>query len=145
MIFRRHPDRGLAAAAKGMTLIELVAAIVVLGLIVPPVLMFFAETTKHSLQFERQTLAYFLAVEKMEMVMADRHAVDRGYDYLSPANYPSETLSNGFVRTVGFQEVSPGDLSAGQSGSGYLKITVTVTYRNPDGNFNLYSLVCDLS
>ena len=128
-----------------MTVLELVAAIVILGIAVTPVLTYFFETCKKSVLPERHTKAYFLAIEKMEEIIADRHSSLRGYSYLDTANYPDESLSGGYSRSVTFTEVSSTDLSTEQSGSGYKKISVTVSYSPPAGSYTLSYVVCDLS
>ncbi len=128
-----------------MTILELVAAIVLLGITVPPVLHFFAESLQKSLRPERQTQASFLAAEKMEEIVADRHSTDRGYEYLKNAHYPEEELENGFSRTVSCTEVSSSDLSTSDDGSGYLKVVVTVQPGDETGGAQLTHLFCDLS
>lgn len=132
---------------RGFTIIELVVAIVVLGIAVPPLLAFFAQTGEASVRSERETTAYFLAMEKIEEVVADRHASGRGYAYLDAANYPSENPVSGFAsyqRSVAFEEVDPSDLETAQSGSGYMKATVTVSYSGPSGSYALSCVFCNL-
>jgi Tfp pilus assembly protein PilV len=131
--------------AAGFSILEAVAAIVLLGIAVPPILSFLLEGARGGIFPERQTISYFLAMERMEEIIADRHSSSRGYSYLIPAHYPDESLTDGYVRMVAFSEVSPADLATPQSGSGYLKITVTVTHAAPAGSYRLTSIVCNLS
>jgi prepilin-type N-terminal cleavage/methylation domain-containing protein len=141
------PDSGTHIRGKGagFTLIEVVAAVVLLGIAVPPILAFLAQSGVKGVFPERQTAAYFLAVEKLETIIADRHSPNRGYAYLTTANYPAETLSDGYTRTVAFQEVAPTSLASAQSGSGYLRITVTVSYANPTGSYRISYVVCNIT
>ncbi len=140
----RDAQRHMRDGRAGFTLIEVVAALVVLGIAVPPVLAFLAQSGVKGVFPERQTAAYFLAIEKLETIIADRHSPTRGYAYLTAANYPEEALADGFTRTVAFQEVAPTNLSTVQPGSGYLRITVTVSYSNPAGSYRISYLVCTL-
>jgi hypothetical protein len=142
MDVRRKPMGGRTA---GFSIIEAVAAIVLLGIAVPPILAFLLQGARGGIFPERQTTSYFLAMEKMEEIIADRHSSSRGYSYLTAAHYPDENLADGYVRTVAFSEVSPVDLTAPQTGSGYLKITVTVTHAAPAGSYRISYLVCNLS
>jgi Tfp pilus assembly protein PilV len=130
---------------RGVTLLETVFAVLLLGISVPPILGFFAQGTLSSIAPERQTAAYFLAMERLEEIIADRHSSTRGYSYLAAAHYLAESLSGGFTRTVAFDEVSSADLTTHQAGSGYLLITVNVQYTAPAGSYRLSYLACDRS
>jgi Tfp pilus assembly protein PilV len=140
---RRSPSA--PRRARGATLLEAVFAVLLLGISVPPILGFFRQGTLSSIAPERQTAAYFLAMERMEEIIADRHSSTRGYSYLTAAHYPAESLAGGFTRTAAFNEVSSADLTTHQSGTGYLLITVTVQYSAPAGSYAISSLVCDRS
>lgn len=131
--------------ARGATLLETVFAVLILGISMPPILGFFRQGTLSSIAPERQTAAYFLAMERMEEIIADRHSSTRGFSYLTAAHYPAESLAGGFTRAATFDDVSPADLTTHQSGSGYRLITVTVQYSAPAGSYALASLVCDRS
>ena len=72
--------------------------------------------------------ARWLATEKLEDIIADRHGTNRGYSYLTGANYPNEPSVSGFAnysRTVAFTETEA-DLST--AGSGYMTVDVAVSW-----------------
>ncbi len=72
--------------------------------------------------------ARWLAQEKLEDIIADRNSSTRGYTYVVQSNYPAEpTISGfpGFSRSVSLAETNA-DLTT--PGSGYKKVTVTVTW-----------------
>ena len=72
-------------------------------------------------------------MEKLEDVIADRHSATRGWEYLQSSNYPPERpvpSDPDFSRSVEFDESGP-DLRS--PGEGYVTVTVTVEWVNPDG------------
>lgn len=119
---------------RGLTLVELMASVVVLAVALPPVLSVFAQASKAQVLAELQATSYFLATTKMEEILADRHAATRGFSHLSTSNYPSESPVLGYPgygRSVTFREVDAVDLTTTDIGSGYLEVTVTVSYAGP--------------
>ena len=138
---RRHTARHRA----GFSLPELAGAIVILAIAIPPMTMVFAEVGSHTILSERQTTAYFLAMERLEEIIADRHAPARGFAWLSGANYPDETFAGGFTRRVTFTEVSPDNAETPRTGSGHLRITVTVSYAAPAGSVSLHCVASRFS
>lgn len=95
---RTHP--------RGITLIEAIAAIVVASIALPSMLwaMQGAHVTRGSAYGTR---ARWLAAEKLEDIIADRHSVSRGYSYIVAGNYPFEGNVAGFEnfsRTVTITE-----------------------------------------
>ncbi|MFN9977934.1 MAG: type II secretion system protein, partial [Phycisphaerae bacterium] len=83
--------------AGGFTLIETIAAIVVLAVAIPPIIIGITDAHRRRSApplFER---ARWLAAERLEDVIADRHSSTRGYAYVTNANYPSETSITGFT------------------------------------------------
>ena len=135
-----HPRAG---REPGVTILEALLAVTLLGICVPPVLRFFTQAAADSIAPERQTAAYFLAVEGMEEVLADRHSPGRGYAYLRPDHYPRASLEGGYTRTVELTEVSPEDLQTPRAGSGCLLVTVTVDCASPAVSHRVSCLVCD--
>lgn len=84
--------------------------------------------------------ARWLATEKLEDVIADRHSTTRGYTYLVTGNYPAESpigTDPDFSRIVTFNETEA-DLST--SGSGYMIVTVTVSWTDINGNARSFAV-----
>ena len=83
------------------------AAILVIAIAFPP--LFFALTDAHRSRVEpiQVSKARWLAAEKIEDVLADRHSSTRGYSYVSSGSYPAEnpvTGHAGFSRSVSVSE-----------------------------------------
>ena len=126
-----------ARTRRGFTLMETVAAIVILSLAVPPMLWSVSQAQRQRVNPVLASKARWLAVQKLEDIIADRHSASgsRGYSYLQTANYPDENPGDitgypGFARTVTFNETEADLVTAG---SGYMTVTVTVTWSNADG------------
>jgi prepilin-type N-terminal cleavage/methylation domain-containing protein len=118
---------------RGFTLIEGVAAIVILATAVPPMLWAIRQATGHRVNAVLASRARWLTVEKLEDVVADRHSTTRGYAYLTAANYAAEASVTGFPqfsRSVAFAEKGA-DLAT--AGTGYMKVTVTTSYNDAAG------------
>nr|AQQ75240.1 hypothetical protein [uncultured bacterium] len=72
--------------------------------------------------------ARWLATEKLEDIIADRHSTTRGYGYLVSGNYPIENPvggAPGFTRSVSINETRANLTSPG---TGYKRVTVTVSW-----------------
>jgi hypothetical protein len=113
---------------RSFTLIEAVAAIVVLTIAIPPMLWSLRQAHTQRVSPAMASTARWLATEKLEDVIADRHSTTRGYGYVTASNYPTEGSVSGFAgysRGVSISETGP-DLSS--AGSGYKRITVSVSY-----------------
>lgn len=116
------------AADKGFTLIEAIAAVVILGLAIPPMLWAVQEAEIHRVTPLMYTTARWLAAEKIEDVIADRFSPTRGYNYVVAANYPAEAAVAGFPayrRTVTIAETGS-DLVT--PGTGYKTVTVQAAW-----------------
>ena len=116
---------------RGFTLVECIAAVVVISISVPPMTWAVRQAHKHRVDSIQASRGRWLACEKLEDVIADRHC--RGYPYLVAANYPAEAGiagSPGFTRSVAFVETGPNLSSAG---TGYMRVTVTVTFTAGNG------------
>ena len=130
---RHGRHRGGHRRTFGFTLVETLAALVVLSIAFPP--MFWAIQRGHAARVTpaRFSIARWLAVNKLEDIIGDRACATRGYTYLVTANYPAEaTISGfpGFTRGVSFAETGPDLVTAG---AGYKKVTVTVTFTDGMG------------
>lgn len=118
---------------RAFTLIECIVAIVILAVAVPAMTLALRETHAKRAAPVMASRASWLAVERLEDIIADRNSTTRGYTYLKGTNYPDEaTIAEfpGFSRSVLFVETGP-DLSS--AGDGFMKVTVTVNWTDPGG------------
>ena len=131
---------------RGFTLIEAVAVIVILSIAFPPILWSMRRAHQARVTPARFAVARWLAAERLEDVIADRGSATRGYTYLTTSNYAAEASISGFPgfsRTVAFTETGP-DLTT--AGTGYKRVTVTVTFTDGTGvsrSFPLVGIVTD--
>jgi hypothetical protein len=112
---------------------EAVAAVVVMAVAMPPMLWSLQQSHRHGADQVLASRARWLAVEKLEDVIADRHAEERGYEYVAAENYPAEAWVPGFAgfsRSVSVVETGV-DLTA--AGTGYKTVAVTVGYADGRG------------
>ena len=110
----------------GFTLIEAIIAIVILGVAVPPMLWSIQDSQVSRVAPILVSRARWLATEKLEDIVADRHSSTRGYGYVVDASYPAEaavTGMTGFSRSVSITETGAAMASGG---TGYKLVTVTV-------------------
>ncbi len=127
-------------ARPALTLVEAIIALVILSVAVPPMLWGLREAHASRTAPTLASTARWLAAEKLEDIIADRHSPSRGYAYLHPANYPPEPAVPGFPtfsREVALARTGP-DLAS--PGEGYTTITVTVAWRDPRGTPRSLSL-----
>ena len=117
----------------GVTLIECVAAVVLLGVAAPPMLLAVREAERSRADDALMHRARWLAAERLEDILADRHSRSRGFGHLQAANYPSEAAVAGFPalsRSVAF---TAANASLTGASSDYLIATVTVGWRDAGG------------
>lgn len=129
----------------GFTLIETIAAIVILTIAIPPMLWAVRQAQVQRVNPMMVSKARWLATEKLEDIIADRHSTTRGYAYLVSANYPNENPVTGyanFTRTVTFNETTA-DLST--AGTGYMRATVAVGWTDTTGTARSLSLATILT
>lgn len=116
---------------RGFTLIEAIVTILIVSVMVPPTLVLIRDSQTRRAAPILASRARWLAGEKLEDIIADRHSTTRGWDYIMNASYPSENPVNGFAnfsRAVTITEAGP-DLVT--PGAGYKRATVTVTWMDP--------------
>ena len=89
--------------------------------------------------------ARWLASEKLEMIIADRHSASRGYPYVTSGNYaaePSVAGFAGFSRSVSVSETGADLVGAG---TGYKNVAVSVSYTNGSGQAQTFRLATVLT
>jgi len=119
--------------ARGFTLIETLAALVLLAVAIPPMIWAIRDAHIQRVGPAQVSRARWLAVEKLEDVIADRHSTTRGYDYLLQSNYAAESPITGypdFRRRVILRETEA-DLVT--PGSGYMTVIVQVAWTDATG------------
>jgi Tfp pilus assembly protein PilV len=127
------PRRTPTPSRRAFSLIEAIAAIVVMSVALPALLWALAESKRSVISPALQTQARWLAAEKLDDILADRCSASRGYAYLAAANYPAESPVQGFPgfsRSVTFTACGP-NLQPG--GSGCMLVEVTVGYTDARG------------
>jgi prepilin-type N-terminal cleavage/methylation domain-containing protein len=117
---------------RGFTLIEAIMAVVILSIAMPAMLWSIRDAVRRRADPVLASRARWLAAEKLEDCIADRHSPARGYAYLTGANYPAENPVPGFSglnRSIAISETAPKFLS----GTGWKTVTVTVSYTDGQG------------
>jgi prepilin-type N-terminal cleavage/methylation domain-containing protein len=115
---------------RALSLIEVVIAIVILGLAVPPLMFQMAAGIQQQQAALVQQELTQLASERMWEVFADHANPTRGYDYIEGSAYPDETAPwglTGYTRQTTVKEVSPTDYATPQAGSGIKRFRVLVS------------------
>lgn len=118
---------------RGFTLVEALIAVVILAVAVPPMLVALRDASGRRTDAVRSAQAQWLAAERLEDVMADRHSTTRGYTWVVGGNYAAEASVAGFpgfTRSVAVSETGA-DLSS--TGTGFKRVTVTVGWTDTMG------------
>lgn len=117
---------------RGFTILDVIFAVVILGVGLSGMTTLFSNINKNSGTNQMILSATQLAQEKLEEISAAKKY--NGYSYVNATNYPvtAEDLTSsnyaGWTRSTTITEVQESDLSTTQVGSGYKKVTVTVTW-----------------
>ena len=125
---------------KGFTLIETIAAVVMLAIAIGPMTWAIREAHIQRIDPVMASRARWLASEKLEDILADHHSSTRGYDFLANSSYPQEASVSGFTsfsRSVSISETGPDLVSAG---TGYKKIQVDISWDDSRGKTRTFSL-----
>lgn len=133
-------------ARRGLSLIEVILALVILAIAVPPLMLQIgAGIEQQEAALIQQTLVH-LASEKMWQVFTDHADPTRGYSAIVPAAYPAETAPDGlagYARTTEVREVSPANYLTPQPGSGVKRFRIQVS--GPRGqSLSVESFVTDI-
>ncbi len=136
--------RGPGASRRGFSLVEAIVALLIVGVAIPPMLWAMSAAQARRADAALAATAGWLATEKLEDIIADRHSTTRGYNYIASTNYGAEVGVTGFLRfsrSVGIAETGA-DLSS--AGTGYKTVTVSVGYsdsRNQTRSLQLKTVV----
>jgi Tfp pilus assembly protein PilV len=120
------------AKRQGATIIELAACIMILAVALPTLLKTFAEASMKSMHPANEAMASFLAIDRMEEIVARRYRGTDGYSAVTTANFPNESPVSGFTGFTRSVTVTTVDSSLATVGSdvGYKKVRVTVTWNS---------------
>jgi hypothetical protein len=118
-----------ATFRRSTTIIEIVMAIAILGIGLPPLVSAFADASMQSIHPSNATVAAFLAIERMEEITAARYSGAGGYaGVYAEASAPAAVSDFPiFSRSV---DVTTTDANLQTVGSdiGYAKVRVTVQW-----------------
>jgi type II secretory pathway pseudopilin PulG len=115
---------------RGLSLVEVVMTIIILGLAVPPLLFQLAAGVQQQEATLIQQNLVELSSERMWEVFADHADPTRGYAYIADAAYPLENAPRtltGYTRRTTVLEVDPNDYISTQPGSGIKRFLIVVT------------------
>ncbi len=118
---------------RALTLVEAIIAVVVVSVAAPPMLIAVRDSSVRRVDPIMADRARWLAGEKLEDIIADRHSTVRGYTYVTANNYPSESAVSGFSNFARAVTIAETGASLSGTGTGYKRATVTVTWRDSRG------------
>ena len=121
---------------RAFTLVETLIALLILTIAIPPMLWSISQAHYTRVDPVLTSRARWLASEKLEAIIADRHSPNRGYAHLTAANYLAETpiaTDTTFDRSVAFTETLA-DLTTASAGGGYMKAAVSVSWDDSKGD-----------
>jgi len=119
------------AGRSGLTLIEAIGALVLLTVAVPSLMLAVRESHLRRVTPIMMSRARWIAGEKLEELLADRHSATRGYAYLVNGNYPDEDPVPGMPGFVRSTEITESDHTLSGAGTGCKTVAVTVSWRDP--------------
>lgn len=115
---------------RGFTLIETVLAISLISVGMLGTFAMIQNSLGSSVTSTQTLQATWLARERLDRILFNKEM--SGYNFIIPANYSGNETFTGalipFTRTTQIVEVSSADLASAQSGSGYKRVTVSVTW-----------------
>lgn len=125
---------------RGGTLIEAISAIVIASVAFPPMLWALQGAHTTRVDPELAIRARWLAGEKLEDIIADRHSSTRGYAYVVESNYPTEPSVGGFSNYSRSVSIAETGVSLSGSGTGYKRVTVSVGWTDGRAQPRTYSV-----
>lgn len=114
----------ICSSERGSSMIELITTVLFIGIALPALLQLYSYIFINSSVYEIETKAIMLCNQKLEEIVTDKLSATRGYSWVTTSGrYPSESISNGYVRTVLID-------TAGKyfSGVSYAEAVVTVSH-----------------
>lgn len=115
---------------RAMSLVEVVFAILILGLAVPPLLVQVGTGAQQQQAAMVQTNLVQIASERLNDILADHANPLRGYAYLVDASYPLNSAPRGltgYTLRTELREVSGADYLSVQAGSGIKRVRITAS------------------
>lgn len=136
----------MSRSRRGLTLVEVIVALVVLALAVPPLLLQVAGGIERQNRSDVQQNLARLASDRLWEIFTAHANPDAGYDEIDAASYPDETAPaglTGYARSTTIREVAPTNYSTPLTGSGIKRFRIVVT--GPGGeSLVLESFVTDI-
>lgn len=123
----------MRAPRRAFTLIEAIAAMVILSVALPPMLWAVRDASLRRVGPVQVSRARFLATERLEEVIADRHSPSRGYAWVATARYAAEAEVDGFPGFARSTRVMETGAGLSGAGTGYKTAIVTVTWTDAGG------------
>jgi type II secretory pathway pseudopilin PulG len=115
-------------SSSAFTLIEAIIAIVILSVAMPPMLWAIRDSQTARVSPILTSRARWLATEKLEDVIADRHSTTRGYSYVVSGSYAAEPTITGFPGFSRSVAITESGAAFATGGTGYKLVTVTVSW-----------------
>ncbi len=115
---------------RALSLVEVVFAVVILGLAVPPLLVQVGAGTQQQQAALIQTNLVQIASERLNDILADHTNPLRGYTYLIDASYLLNNAPRGltgYTLRTELREVSGTDYLSVQAGSGIKRLRITAS------------------
>lgn len=119
----------LHARRRAMTLIEVVMAVAILGLVIPAIAIQIAASVKSRCGEQTDATLVQLASERLNEILADHANPKRGYAYIATTAYPAESNPHGlagYARTTEVREVSEIDFTTPKPGGGIKRFVIDV-------------------
>jgi hypothetical protein len=122
--------RRCTSLGRAFTLVELLGAVLLLGVALPPLMIAIRDGTVRQAAQNQRVVARWLAQGKLEEIIADRHstAVGRGYANVLTATYTAENPVSGFSGFSRSVTVAERNHTLSAAGTGYKLVTVTVSW-----------------
>lgn len=141
---RRRPSPASRTTRRGFSLVEAIVALLIVGVAIPPMLWAMSAAQSRRADAALAATAGWLATEKLEDIIADRHSTTRGYNYVASTIYAPEAAVSGFGRFSRSVSISETAANLSSSGTGYKTVTVSVGYsdsRNQARSLQLKAVV----